>query len=218
MAPGQKDRSLCNKRADVTQQHDRRGYRHMEPASGRPLYSSSDHELSILRDWQLGSYGSDGIGRQRTLGPSYMGTSDWKRSSTRNKPPPDFSEIPHRPRGSNKPLHGSIDAKKERQRPATAGQVVAGNLLVDSRPLRNTNFILEQEEAPRTAAPVKFFNKAWVEAHSTSMTEKLEGSLKEREVSHIISSERIGKIMLVHKSSGKDSWIDDSARVGPAWR
>lgn len=106
MAPGQKDRSLYNKHGKITQSHYRCGYKHQEPASGRPLYSSSDYELSLLRDWQLGSYGSDGIGRQRTLGPSYMGTSDWKKSTVTNKPPPDFSEIPHRPRGTNKPLHG----------------------------------------------------------------------------------------------------------------
>lgn len=58
--------------------------------------------MSIMRDGQLGSYG-DGIGRNRTIVPSYMGSSDWKRSSQKHKAPPDFTEIRERPRGSNKP-------------------------------------------------------------------------------------------------------------------
>ena len=217
MAPGQRDRSLFHKQAEITQSHNRRGYRHQEPSSGRPLYSVTDHELSILRDWQLGSYGSDGIGRQRTLGPSYMGSSNWKQSMKKHKPPPDFSEIPHRRRGMNKPMHGSVDAAREKQR-VDSSRPAAGDLLVDSRPLRECQFLLEQEEAPRTEAPRKFFDAMWMERNSVNLTGGDDGNrsvpAKVENGDRNLASEGSGKIML----TGKDRWLDGSSKETLAWR
>jgi hypothetical protein len=46
-----------------------------------------------------------GIGRNRTVAPSYMGSSDWNKGRTITAPPPDFTKLLDRPSGTTKQEH-----------------------------------------------------------------------------------------------------------------
>ena len=99
---------------------------------GRGVYTFTDCEMSICRSAQLASYtgentvkwkwasgsvqrwqycGTDvcpdecvdlGIGRNRTVAPSYMGSSDWSKGSKKTCAPPDYTKILDQPWGSTK--------------------------------------------------------------------------------------------------------------------
>ena len=93
---------------------------------GRAAYTFTDCEMSICRSAQLASYTGiffrllaprhhvrgrssirrvAGIGRNRTVAPSYMGSSDWNKGRTTTAPPPDFTKLLDRPSGTTKKEH-----------------------------------------------------------------------------------------------------------------
>lgn len=62
--------------------------------------SFAGQEITILRDAQLTSIG-DGVGRTRTIPPSYMSSSDWSKGAEAAIPH-DYTTIPDRPFLTNK--------------------------------------------------------------------------------------------------------------------